>query len=237
MTARRVCALCRRVGTNGFRDSNGADVCSASRACLRRYRAAQREADAARAQDDLVQLTAPTPTFSDGTFAMEISESYAAERLGWDYGLDDILHAKIITEMAAEMDDAWFTTADAWIAEHDEWLRSIPTFPRECWCGQWPALGTRCWYHGPCTCLVRSNHYYGRSPKWLLRSPGRAYGFEDDPKMELPGGCPVHPVEPGAVVPAEHVRHLRDTLYAQRDGDTSPSGARPARGQDVQSRR
>lgn len=226
---RHVCALCRRVGTTGFRDSGGADVCANGSACLRRYRAAQRDADAARQQDDLVLITGRAPVITDGTFAMDISVDYAADRLCWEYRLDDVLHEKVITEMAAEMDDAWFSTADYWVAEHDEWLRSIPTFPRECWCGQWPGLGTNCWYHGHCTCLERTNPgHYRNGPHWQVRAPGRVYGFEDDPTIEMPGGCPVHPVEPGTPVPTEHVRHLRKLLADQHDGNQRPHGGRPA---------
>lgn len=204
------CALCGRVGARGFRDSHGAVVCSAGRSCLRRYRAAsRRDAEAAAKQDGLVLALGLAPLMSVGDFAMPVTLDYAIETLNDRFDLDADDDHPVVRAMATAMDDAWLDTADDWQREHAEWLRSIPTYPRECWCGQWPPLGTSCHYHGRCTCIEWSKSWYGQDGRWMIRKPGRVYGFDDAVRITLPGDCPVHP---GDEVPPTQANYLADQL-------------------------
>jgi hypothetical protein len=205
------CAVCGWGGA-GRQQVGQAWVCRNTTACL-----ARRDHHIAA----VGEYPVPAPPDVDYTeVAMSMSQSYAAEALGWHYG---IRSDEVIDAMAAYMDEAWFAAAQEFMVMNDTWLKAVAEYPRECWCGQWPPLGTGCFYHGNCRCLHKSSATYGIGYRWGPIA-GYVHGSEEEPVIPLPGDCPVHP---GRVVPREHVHRLQEHLRRHRDDDFIPPG-RPA---------
>lgn len=159
------------------------------------------------------------PDTSGDYIATDLSMDFAAAHLADRFGLDvEHQHEALIIAMANEMTEAWFDAGEQWMATYGPLLRTVPTFPRECWCGQWPPLGTDCWYHGQCACLSRVRRNDG--VKWQV-SRGYISGFDGDRHIPLPGICPVHP---GEQVPAGHAEFLYEHLKRHEHNDGQPYG-------------
>jgi len=117
--------------------------------------------------------------------AFDPSIKYARDALA-DFGLDDwdwLAH-----DLAETMDDAALSAADTWLADYRSQLANAAQYPRWCPCGRWPDFGTGCPYHGPCTCI-------GKSDDWSTRGEPRIVAiirWNGDNRYIGPG-CPVHP--------------------------------------------
>lgn len=172
------------------------------------------------APDGDIEVDTTAPPMSRDDFAMSIGVSldYAASALT-AYGMDLDESHPLVAAMAAEMTDAWFNAAEQWMRDHAGFLSLVPHLPRECWCGQWPDLGTGCYYHGGCRCIELRRSDYERD-RWVVRSPGRAYGIAPNHQIALPGDCPVHF---GTEVPVEHAARLYKRLRAATP-DSRPHG-------------